>query len=472
MNPVLFTRRTAILLLLVLGWAFLYAAYNAIDNIVAEQSQVQQQAVTPVYELVRDDLLRPFYISETFAKTIDFTATLDSTDFDAAVLLHRLQEMERDLGLKFFVASERTRKQYFSDGRTLDLIEGEVAWYFEAQETDNDFMADLGQVGDVHLFFDVRVYGNDGDFLGYVGVGQHLQHFIDTFDRYKARYGYDFLFVNDRDEIILSSIPELIVTDAYIPTLESVEWFDKFGATQLSYDSEIIQVKDEDFLVSEYGIEELGWRLLLLIPLEARQAQTTRSFFVNAVTVMLSLLLLAMIVWYLMMLYKRSLESKVEFDALTKLPNRLFVQRYYEKLQRNGGPTCAIIIDLDRFKNINDTFGHDAGDRVLEAAARVFEDVLREEDVVGRWGGEEFVMLLPDTSLETGAAIAERARQRLEKLTIELRESNVSITASFGVADSPKGDKSLADLLAEADQMLYKAKENGRNQVMVFGVAD
>lgn len=466
MNPAFFTRRTAIVLLLVLGWAFLYSAYNAINNIVAEQSQVQQQAVTPVYELVRDELLRPFYISETFASTIDFTATLDSPDFDAAILLRRLQKMEKDLDLKFFIASERTRKQYFSDGTTLDLVEGEVSWYFEAQEVDNDFMADLGQVGDVHLFFDVRVYGNDGEFLGYVGVGKHIQHFVDTFDRYKVRYGYDFLFVNDRDEIILSSIPELVVTDAYVPTLESVEWFSHSDAIQASHDSEIIQVKDEDFLVSEFGIDELGWRLLLLIPLEARQAQTTRSFIVSVFTAIVSVLLLALIIFYLMLLYRRGLEKKVEIDVLTNLPNRVLIQRYYEQLQRGGRAICAIIIDLDRFKRINDTYGHDAGDRVLKAAASVFSEVLRDDDIVGRWGGEEFVMLLPATSLDTGAAIAEKARERLEKLAIELRESDVSITASFGVADDPSGDKTLADLLVEADHVLYKAKENGRNQVM------
>jgi len=468
MNPSIISRRLAVVLILSLGGAFFYATYNAIDNIVAEQSRLQQEAVSPVYELVRDELLRPLYIAETFASTIDFTATMDSSEFDEAVLLRRLQDMERDLGLKFFVASELTRKQYFSDGTTLDLVEGEVSWYFEAQAQDKDFMADLGQVGDVHLFFDVKVYGSEREFLGYVGVGMHLQEFIDTFDRYKARYGYDFLFVNDQDEIILTSLPELVVTDAYIPKLETLEWFAHEDARQGRHDSEIVQVDDEDFLISEYGIQELGWRLLLLIPLEARQAQTTRSFVISAVTAVVSVLLLALTIFYLMRLYKQSLEKKTEVDMLTGLPNRAFIQRYYDQLRRDGNSLCAIIIDLDRFKKINDTYGHEAGDRVLQAAASVFKEVLRDKDIVGRWGGEEFVMLLPATSVETGMSIAERARRRLESLTIELRESNVSITASFGVAFGPARDESLADLMDRADKVLYEAKENGRNQVMLY----
>lgn len=468
MNSSIITRRLAILLILSLGGAFFYATYNAIDNIVAEQSRLQQEAVSPVYELVREELLRPLYIAETFASSVDFTASMDSSDFDEALLLRRLQDMEQDLGLTFFVASERTRKQYFSDGTTLNLVEGEVSWYFEAQAHDKDFMADLGQVGDVHLYFDVRMYSRDQEFLGYVGVGRPLRQFVDTFDQYKARYGYEFLFVNDRNEILLSSLPELVVTDAHIPKLESLEWFDHGHSPESSHDSEIIQVSEEDFLISEFGIEELGWRLLLLIPLEARQAQTTRSFVISAVTAVVSVLLLALTIFYLMLWYKQHLEKKTEVDVLTGLPNRTFIQRCYDQLRRDGGTLCIIIIDLDHFKKINDTYGHDAGDRVLEAAASVFKDVLRDKDIVGRWGGEEFVMLLPATSVETGMAIAERARRSLEGLTIELREARVSITASFGVATGPVRNESLADLLARADKVLYEAKERGRNQVKLY----
>ena len=465
MSSSIITRPLAIALLLSLGGAFFYATYSAIDNIVAEQSRVQQETVSPVYELVRDELLRPLYIAETFASSVDFMMSMDSSEFDEEFLLRRLQDIEQDLDLTFFVASERTRKQYFSDGSTLNLVEGEVAWYFQAKAQDKDIVADLGQVGDVHLFFDVKVYSSDREFLGYVGVGKPIRQFIDTFDEYKARFGYDFLFVNDKNEIILTSLPELVVTDAYIPTLESLEWFDHGDSSQSSHDSEVIQLDDEDFLISEYGIEQLGWRLLLLTPLEARQAQTTRAFLISAVTSMVSVSLLAMAIACLMLLYKKRLEKKTEIDLLTGLPNRNFIERCYAQKRRDGGAICAIIIDLDHFKQINDTHGHDAGDRVLKAAASVFNDVLRDHDIVGRWGGEEFVMLLPAKSMETGKAIAERARRRLENLTIELRESSVSITASFGVAFSPDRSESLADLLARADKVLYEAKEMGRNQV-------
>ncbi|MEM1262863.1 MAG: sensor domain-containing diguanylate cyclase [Pseudomonadota bacterium] len=465
------SRRIVFALVLALGGAFLFATYSTIDRIVAEQSQEQQLAVSPVFELVADELLRPLYIAETFASSVDFTTSLDSADLDENALIQRLQEMEAELGLTFFVASERTGKQYLSDGRALDLVADDVRWYFEAKERDKDVMADLGQVGNVHLFFDVAVYSRSREFLGYVGVGKPIQRFIDTFDSYKARYGYDFLFVNERGNIMLSSLPELVVTGAHIPNLASLGWFehgDETHSVEDAHDGEIIQIDSQDTLISEFGIKDLGWRLLLLTPLEARQAQTTRSLIVSGVSAVISVLLLAAATFYLMHLYKRSLETKAAVDDLTGLPNRTFVQRCYELLQRDDESLCAIIVDLDHFKLINDTYGHDAGDRVLEAAACVFKDALRDKDTIGRWGGEEFVMLVPSTSIDTGMFIAERARKKLESLEIELREATVSITASFGVAFTNAANESLADLLARADKVLYEAKDMGRNKVRLY----
>lgn len=454
--------------MLALGVAFFYATYIGIGSVVAEQSRVQQQSVSPVFDLVRDELLRPFYIAETFANTVDFVATMEAEDFDEATLLSRLQAMEQKLGLSFFVASERTRKQYFSNGNTLDLVEGNVAWYFQAKARDRDFMADLGQVGDVHLFFDVKMRGDNDEFLGYVGVGKRVQQFLESFDRYKAMYGYDFLFVNDNDEIMLSSLPELVVTDAYIPTLDALDWFQHGDDSSASHDSEIIQVNDQDLLVSEFGIKELGWRLLLLSPLEARQSQTTRAFLSNALAALLIVLFFAGGVAALMMLYKRNLENQAQIDLLTGLPNRTYVQRYFNQLKRSGTTLCAIIVDLDRFKEVNDSLGHEAGDLVLQAAATVLAGAAREKDIVGRWGGEEFVMLIATESEDTGRDIAERARKELAALEIPTRESTVSITASFGVAFGDAKAESMAALLAKADDAMYQAKLDGRNLVRVY----
>ncbi|MEM6819929.1 MAG: sensor domain-containing diguanylate cyclase [Pseudomonadota bacterium] len=465
-------QRLAVVLLLALGVAIFFATYRAIDSVVVEQSRVQQQAITPVHDLVHDELLRPLYIAETFASAISFSVAMDSDALDEDALLERLRKMERDLNLTFFVASERTRRQYMSDGTTLDLEEGKVAWYFEAKARGTDFMADLGQVGDVHLYFDVAVYGDEREFLGYVGVGKRIQRFLDSFNRYKSEFGYDFLFVNAADEIMLTSLPDYLVTDAYIPTLDTLGGFPETSSVGGTVDGEIIEVSGDKLLITEFRIDELGWRLLLLVPLEARQAQITNTFVSNAVSTLIILLLLAAVVFGLMMLYRRSLERTVEIDELTGLPNRTLVQRRFRKFQRTGEALCVVIIDLDHFKNINDSHGHDAGDRALRAVANSLKQELREEDIVSRWGGEEFVMLLPAASIELGRAVAERARENLEALKIDADGVPVSVTASFGVAFGSAQSDSLAQLLAQADKMLYEAKAKGRNQVQLYVVGD
>ncbi|MEO1081764.1 MAG: sensor domain-containing diguanylate cyclase [Pseudomonadota bacterium] len=458
-------RRVTTVLVFLLSAAFVYAAYSAINNIVAEQSRLQQQALSPVYKLVRDELLRPFYIAETFATSVDFTAVMSDRNFDEAALLSHLEQMEQDLDLVFFVASESKRKQYFSSGRVIELIEGEVAWYFEALEQDTDFMADLGQIGDVHLYFDVKMYGGDGEFAGIVGVGKRIQRFLDTFNEYKAQYGYDFLFVNDRNEIILSSLPDLVVTDAYIPTLEALDWFATESLAGGSLDSELIRVDNQDFLISEFGIEELDWQLLLLVPLEARQSQITSSFATNMFAAFVIAALLAAAALLLMFAYKRGLEQKTEVDSLSGLPNRTYIQRHFERLRRDAKDLCVILIDLDHFKGVNDSHGHAAGDEVIKETAVALRNALRDVDIVGRWGGEEFLMLVPSRSVAQGITIAERARADLEDLQFDIDGKQISVTASFGVAFGSARSEALSDLLARADDALYAAKEGGRNQV-------
>ena len=125
-----------------------------------------------------------------------------------------------------------------------------------------------------------------------------------------------------------------------------------------------------------------------------------------------------------------------------------------------------IIFDLDHFKQINDTFGHNVGDKVLKEVARIVRKNLRNTDIFARWGGEEFIILLPNTDLKGAKSVAEKLRRAIERLYIpELKGRK--ITASFGVTQV-YNDELLAEAIHRADTALYKAKNEGRNQVKVF----
>lgn len=160
-------------------------------------------------------------------------------------------------------------------------------------------------------------------------------------------------------------------------------------------------------------------------------------------------------------------------DALTGFYNRhQLEERIKQEIatsHRQKTPLCAIMTDIDFFKKVNDTYGHAAGDIVLQAVAKVMRSSLREYDVAGRYGGEEFVILLPFTKLEEAKMVAERLRKSVEDKTVDISKADsetkeISVTISVGVNELTNDE----DLIKNADRALYEAKETGRNKVVVY----
>ena len=164
-------------------------------------------------------------------------------------------------------------------------------------------------------------------------------------------------------------------------------------------------------------------------------------------------------------------------DALTGLYNRWYVVDKIEseinRSLRHGSPMALLMLDIDHFKNVNDTYGHTAGDHVLQIVARVLKESCRVYDVAGRYGGEEFCLLLPETGMNSTPHVAERIRHRLETTPMDVASDNrVVITASIGIAglDVSGSDVVLspAALIERADRALYQAKNHGRNRVAIW----
>ena len=159
-------------------------------------------------------------------------------------------------------------------------------------------------------------------------------------------------------------------------------------------------------------------------------------------------------------------------DGLTGLASRNYflsrMESEFSKVQSRRGNLSFIMIDLDFFKNVNDTYGHQVGDYVLEETAKILMENARHYDEVGRYGGEEFAILLPNTSLDIAVKIAERIRNSFAETEMKIEGNTFKITASLGVAAYPDVEvKNMNDLLRKADVALYTAKNEGRNKVVV-----
>lgn len=163
------------------------------------------------------------------------------------------------------------------------------------------------------------------------------------------------------------------------------------------------------------------------------------------------------------------LESLVQIDSLTGVANRRRLaelgQRELARSARIGAPLAVLFIDIDHFKRINDGFGHEAGDAVLLSFAKVCGGLLREIDVFGRFGGEEFVAILPDTDLATSLQVAERVRQVVSDLRVRLEDGQeLRITVSVGACER-RPEETMEELLRRADLAMYQAKQGGRDLV-------
>jgi diguanylate cyclase (GGDEF)-like protein len=160
-------------------------------------------------------------------------------------------------------------------------------------------------------------------------------------------------------------------------------------------------------------------------------------------------------------------------DRLTGLNNRGYweeeLKREYSRHRRYGSMAALVMFDIDHFKKVNDTYGHQAGDKVIQSVAEVVREQIRDTDLAGRYGGEEFVVLLPDIDSTSARLFAERLRQTVESLIVIHEGQTIPFTISLGVADLTQPCNDHQQLIEWADHALYASKRGGRNQVTVHG---
>lgn len=171
------------------------------------------------------------------------------------------------------------------------------------------------------------------------------------------------------------------------------------------------------------------------------------------------------------------LYNDIEFlaitDSLTEVhTRRYFMDRFKEEIERAGmrkSPFSIVMLDVDHFKSFNDQYGHLTGDRILKRIGQIIKESIREIDIAGRYGGEEFCVALPETDLDGAILAAERIRLATQQAVIQAYDQSIKATISLGVATFPGGGRHAEELLDNADWALYRAKALGRNRTVAFG---
>ncbi|HXB97819.1 MAG TPA: sensor domain-containing diguanylate cyclase [bacterium] len=244
----------------------------------------------------------------------------------------------------------------------------------------------------------------------------------------------------------------------------------------------IIKDLEKDFRFRGLDMAQFAGRSFHLLPLLSSQGQVAGLVRVESVerdvmdkedqNLLESLVVLASLAFENARLYREAEELAVT-DGLTRLMlRRPLMERLdleLKRAQEQGQPMSLVMLDIDHFKSVNDTYGHPAGDLVLREVAAVLKRSVRDVDLCGRYGGEEFVVLLPQTPLDGARLVAERVREAVAARGFELRGERRVITVSLGVATSPEHGAEARALIGAADEALYASKQAGRDRVTLAG---
>lgn len=472
-------------LLLTLGFIAVMASNYYVSRDAVERSLSENTLPITgdnVYSEIQKDILRPIFVSSQMAHDTFVRDWLLNGEEDGAQIAKYLKEVKlRNNAISSFLVSDLSKNYYYSDGllKTISESDSRDTWFFRvknlktAYETNVDL--DMANRDSMTIFTNHRVSDYSGKFIGAVGIGLTLDTMKHLIDSYQSRFQRKIYFVDKKGKVVLSGNSSALRNGDInqLPGLAQVAKQilanNQSGkdSLKLSYQNEA----DKVYLNSRF-IPELGWFLLVEQSLNTELSSIQRSLIVSGaigagITILVLLLTLLSI-----RRYQNKIERSAATDPLTKLLNRqafdfVFQQAILDS-ERSRQPLCVALMDIDHFKKINDRQGHLIGDHVLKEIAMIAKRSLRESDVICRWGGEEFLILLKNCALEKATAIAENLRNTIAtndfSRTTDLAKGRLNLTVSMGVAEC-KTQESEDSVFERADVALYQAKESGRNSV-------
>lgn len=427
-----------------------------------------------VYSEVQRDLLQPVFLSSMMANDAFMRQWVADGEKDPEQIIRYLAEIQREYGtFTAFLVSERTRIYYQAEGILKRVAEDEERdiWYFRVREMEKPYEInvdpDMANEDAMTLFINYRAYDFEGNYIGATGVGLTVYAVSNILERYQREYGCTVFFADRDGRIVLRSVNSPLAGDslAEIPGLDSLA-DDILAATDqpLFYHS---PEADGMVHVNARYIDELGW-FLVALQAEGSTVRGIRQALLGNLTVCVAITVLVLLAIHATLgKYQRRIERLANTDALTGLPNRQAFDLLYDITVRDcrrRRTECALLLfDLDRFKTLNDSSGHMAGDAMLRAVADTVRGSIRASDVLCRWGGEEFIVLLKDCPPADARRLAETIRRDIESLRLPHEGNELRTTASFGVA--MVGDEGQEETLKQADRAMYRAKDKGRNRV-------
>lgn len=473
------SRRLIVLLSLLLVAGFFattlssyYVSKQAIlDAIVGRELPLTSNNI---YTQIQKDLVQPVLISSTMANDTFLRSWVIKGEKNTNEMAHYLKEIKDRYGaFSSFFVSDRSANYYTGAGilKHISPREPRDIWYYRVRDMKEPYEInvdpDLANKDTLTIFINYRVFDFENRYIGATGVGLTVDAVRKLITEYQQRYQRTIYFTNAEGKMVLfgnqSGRKESNLRDTQgLNVLLDRILLEKYGSYQY------VAADGSVNLVNVSYIPELKWYLFVERSEEEALAGIRKTLYFNLAICLAVTLIVLMLTYVALNRYQRRIEEMASTDKLTGLFNRqafaILIDRLLAEHRRNPQPFSVLLADLDQFKSINDQNGHLCGDQILSQVAQLFHACLRESDIIVRWGGEEFLVILKDCDLEKAQQTAEKLRQDFEKTHFEGDGKHIKVTMSIGVSQYD-GTEAIEHTINRADTGLYQAKNSGRNRV-------
>lgn len=476
--------RMIISLTIILAAAFII---TNLQNYSFSHTAVRENLMNSVLPLTRDNIyseiqtkiVRPIFISSLMANDTFLKDWAISGEKDRTLIRKYLKTIKDKYDFfSVFLVSEKTRNYYHYNGilKKISASDPHDVWYdrFKKLNREYDLDVDTDQAGGnkLAIFINHRLNDYEGRLLGVTGVGLNLERIADMIRSHNSLYGCS-IYLTDRSGTFQVHSDHTLIEKANI---RSIPGLSEIADSILSGSGESalheFESEGKKILLTSRIIPEFDWFLFVEIDEQSRMVSTIKNIKTNiAIGIIISLLVLAIAVMTVNH-FQSEITLLAVTDELTGAYNRKEFESHFRKAvyasHRSRTPFSIIIFDIDGFKSINDTRGHNDGDRVLKTISGLAAGSKRLTDMLVRWGGDEFI-LLTAAGINESAMAAERLRKLVADHDFSAENTDADgaefhVTISCGVTEYVRGD-SVDSAVARADEALYRAKLNGKNRV-------
>ncbi|MBX2832625.1 MAG: sensor domain-containing diguanylate cyclase [Rhodospirillales bacterium] len=467
----------AVILCILLAVGFLTTSF--VSFYVARESLEEQISETAlpltsdnIYSEIQRDLLQPIFISSLMAHDTFVRDWALSGESNPQKIIKYLSEIQSRYGtITSYFISDKTRNYYHPTGVIKQVSEEDTAdnWYFHARDAKKVYEINIDHDtvdrSRMSIFVNYQVRDYDGNVIGITGVGLAVSSVTNLIETYQNRYGRTIYFVDTQGHITLRGSGF-----GNAKSLHERRGMRHHATQILTSPGSSISYEEEGhtYFVNSRLVPEFGWLLIVEQSDFSSNSRIQNTLFINIAISLLITVIVGLVAYLTVRNYQNRLEELASRDKLTGSFNRQVFDMLFDQAtksaKRQKTPLSVMCFDLDGFKNINDTYGHPGGDAVLREVLMSVRTNVRESDLICRWGGDEFVVMFPETNRQEAMIKARELADQIRETPVPFGRDDIAITISAGITEY-RDAEDLDTLMARVDNALYTAKAAGRDHI-------